>query len=164
MSETKKCNDNWGIYFLIIWLPIMMMVVIINSDSDSENDLLTDEQKLEKQKELTIKKEQDELKKQQDAQWWDTKISYVIVDKPPIAVFGVGVILLLSLVIFLQSSFGRSWFDEMRYHGWWSLFNVKTIFILMIGILYLMWVTGFGIFGDATLFESSQDTSKEMQE
>lgn len=124
----------------------MWMVVIVVIANDDSDDLLTDEQKLEKQKELALEKEQEELKRQEDTKWWNDKLNLVFVEKPPVVVFGIGIGLLLSLIIFQKTRYGRNCLDDMIYGGWLGIFNAKTMFILMIGALYLMWVTGFGIF------------------
>ena len=161
MSETKSSNDNTWLIVFVALIPLWMYI-IMSSGSDNEYDLLTEEQKLEKQKELALQKEQAELKKQQEAEWWDEQISYVVVDKPPIVVFAVGAILLLGFTIFAKSRCGRSWWDEIHYRGFWGLFNMQTMFMFMAGFLFLMWVTGFGVFGDVPLFGSQPSSESDM--
>lgn len=134
---SNKTDDRSDTLLLLIpmWM-MMMVVIIIPLGNDDPNSLLTDEQKLEKQKEI---EEQKRLKAEQDAKnkkWWDDKITYVLEEKPFPYVHLIG--LLIFIAAFAGYTRGRYRFD-----GFFSTISNPFFMIpLMFGFLYLAWLSG----------------------
>lgn len=144
MSETKKDNsnnksrsDDYPLYFLMLWIPIVMILIISPlGDNIDPNSLLTDEQKLEKQKEIELKKLEKEEKWQEDTQWWKSGINYILVEKPMPYTMILGIAIMALLI---KSFMGR----RRHYDDFYTILNLRTFAPISLMTLYIFWVTGY---------------------
>jgi len=135
MSITKNETCDSALYILLIWLPIMVLVIASPFGNSDPNSLLTDEQKLEKQKEIEIKKEQKEKQWSDDQQWWKDGINYLIDEKPQ------PYVMLIGFVVF---GFLIKGFTGRRYHRGFEGMMTPTIIVpLWLMCAYLLWISGF---------------------
>lgn len=134
-DQRRSCNNDSPIFLLIIWLPLMVVMIITLSNNDDPNSLLTDEQKLEKQKQIELEKQQRELDHLKNVKWWNDGINYFIDEKPMPYTFIVG-LLLFGLLI--------RGFNRRRHYDWWDNFGNSSITIpLLLLIVYIAWVSDF---------------------
>jgi len=128
-------NDNRFLLFMCIWIPIFLMFIFNSTLHSDPNSLLTDEQKIEKQKQIALEKET------KDKEWTDAMLSYhngimwFVHEKP----FPFNILIGFGLMIFL----GRS-ISERGYYDTWleRFFNPKNVIPLALGLVYLLWVSG----------------------
>lgn len=105
MSESTQCNNHFPLLILLL----IPLILIMGSDND---DLLTDEQKLEKQEQI----------KQNKKEFNDNLNSFFAKDS---------IIMLLPLPIMLLIGF--SYFNS-RYRN-----NTLFVFLILFSILYAFW-------------------------
>lgn len=134
-DQTRNRNDDSPIFLIIIWLPLVVIMIVTLSNNDDPNSLLTDEQKLEKQKEIELEKQEKELEDQKNAKWWKDSLNYIIDEKPAPYTFlaGIGI---LSLLVYS--------FKHRRYSDTFeSIFNIRTFFPIFLLLVYIAWLSGY---------------------
>lgn len=137
MSDQKRSSncDDYPLYFVIIWIPFMVILIATIGNNDDPNSLLTDEQKLEKQKEIELKKEQDKIKSEQDSKWWNDQINYFIQEKPMPYTFIIGLVIFGLLI---------RGYNRRRHYDWFThIFTPSVTLPLCLLLLYIAWVSGF---------------------
>lgn len=139
MSETKKNgnnSDDYPLYMVMVMMPLIA-IFIITSGGDP-NSLLTDEQKIEKQKEIANKKEQKEKQWEEDKTWWKDGINYLIDEKPQPYVMLVGFVIFGFLI---KGFTGRRY--ERGLNG--IMMTPSIIIPIWLFTAYMLWVSGFVI-------------------
>ena len=138
MSDHKRSrydDDSSSIFILIIFMPLMFLVITNITQNDDPNSLLTDQQKLEKQKEIALQKEQEQIEHEKNVKFWNDGINYFITEKPMPYTFLVGLLLFGLLV---------RGFNRRRHYDWWeNLANHSISIPLLLLILYIAWVSDF---------------------
>lgn len=132
MSKVK--TEDFPIFFIIVWIPMMFLLMTMNtSDPDS---LLTDEQKLEKQKENA------DLKEVKDKEWEEgvnsvtNPIQYFIDERP----FPFNLLLAIPIGYLLMKGVnGRGFYRGEMFE---NFANPRLMIPVMIAIFYLIWVSG----------------------
>lgn len=140
MSETKK-HDDYVYYMVAVWLPIMMLLVFTTMNHTDPYSLLTDEQKLEKQKEIALIKEANAKKWEQDKEGIRGFINYILKEKPFPYVHFIG------LFIFVLAVKGYTNRERYGDEFLWGLMNPSFIIPLFVGFMYLAWLSGHFNFG-----------------
>lgn len=132
----RNLDTDFG-KFMLVWLPIMaLFIVLVIHDPDS---LLTDDQKLEKQKEIMEAKEQRDLEWEQNVSTpFDEGVRWLVHDRP----FPINIIIGLGIFWFITRAFSSqrqySYGDSMMD----SFANPMIMIPSTIGLFYLLWVSG----------------------
>lgn len=136
-KENKQGGIDTPILFVIIYLPIMMILFMSVLTGDDPNSLLTEEQKLEKQKQIALEKDQRELESQEQQKFYDDGINWFVYEKP----FPLNI--LIGVGIFFFVAWGMNLRSRRFDGGMFELFsNPITVLSLTCGLFYLLWVSG----------------------
>lgn len=137
-KKSEKQDRDTFPYFFMMWIPIMLMLVVFPMlDNDDPNSLLTDEQKLEKQKEIADAKELREQEWSSNLMFYHDGISWFVHERPfPFNILiGFGIFFLVARGL-RDSNYGYG-------HGFMEKFmNPSAMIPLTFGLFYLLWVSG----------------------
>lgn len=138
-KDSKSKSDDFPIYFLVIWMP--MMFVMFTLVTDNEHEHLTEEQILQRQVEAEEKKLQKDKEWQESVDAFDEQVDIIMKDAP----FPFNIIVGLAVLAIVFKGFNSAHVRRLRRLRNLDLLeymNPNILVPVMVGFLYVMWLSG----------------------
>ena len=136
-SEKSEKIDKQFLKFMCIWIPIMIVLFTYTLTNDPDS-LLTDEQKLEKQKEIQQAKEQrDKDWKENVSDPFTEGYNWLLYDKP----FPFNILIGLGIFWIIATGHNAGYYRHMD-SALERFSNPFTFVPVTFGVIYLLWLSG----------------------